>query len=63
MAAVFGGAGKWEQTKLLKEGVEILVATPGTFRVLFQMTDNRPLIHSPPNWTPTRADTKCRAAD
>jgi hypothetical protein len=29
VAAVFGGAGKWEQTKLLKEGCEILVATPG----------------------------------
>ena len=29
VAAIFGGAGKWEQTKLLKEGVEILVATPG----------------------------------
>ena len=31
MAAVFGGAGKWEQTKLLKDGCEILVATPGVF--------------------------------
>lgn len=27
---MFGGAGKWEQQKLLKEGCEILVATPGT---------------------------------
>jgi superfamily II DNA/RNA helicase len=29
--AVFGGAGKWEQQKLLKEGCEILVATPGNW--------------------------------
>jgi hypothetical protein len=29
VAEVCGGAGKWEQTKALKEGAEICVATPG----------------------------------
>jgi ATP-dependent RNA helicase DDX42 len=29
VCAVFGGAGKWEMQKALKEGPEIVVATPG----------------------------------
>ncbi|CAH0481757.1 unnamed protein product [Peronospora belbahrii] len=28
-AAVYGGAGKWEQVQALKKGVEVVVATPG----------------------------------
>lgn len=29
VCAVYGGAGKWEMQKALKEGPEIVVATPG----------------------------------
>ncbi|CAN0409400.1 unnamed protein product, partial [Discosporangium mesarthrocarpum] len=29
VCAVFGGAGKWEMQKALKEGPEMVVATPG----------------------------------
>lgn len=29
VCAVYGGAGKWEMQKVLKEGPEIVVATPG----------------------------------
>ncbi|KAE9087614.1 DEAD-box ATP-dependent RNA helicase 24 [Phytophthora fragariae] len=28
-AAIYGGAGKWEQVQALKKGVEVVVATPG----------------------------------
>eukprot|EP00644_Phytophthora_capsici_P002797 jgi/Phyca11/56588/gw1.55.166.1 len=28
-AAIYGGAGKWEQVQTLKKGVEVVVATPG----------------------------------
>ncbi|TDH67434.1 hypothetical protein CCR75_009392 [Bremia lactucae] len=28
-AAIYGGAGKWEQVQTLKKGVEVIVATPG----------------------------------
>lgn len=31
VCAVYGGIGKWEQTKALKAGCEIVVATPGRF--------------------------------
>ena len=29
MTCVYGGGSKWEQSKAVKEGCEILVATPG----------------------------------
>jgi ATP-dependent RNA helicase DDX42 len=31
VCAIFGGSGKWEMTKSLKEAPEIVVATPGRF--------------------------------
>ena len=31
VCAVYGGEGKWEQTRALKESPEIVVATPGRF--------------------------------
>jgi ATP-dependent RNA helicase DDX42 len=31
VCAIFGGSGKWEMTKALKESPEIVVATPGRF--------------------------------
>ena len=31
VCAIFGGSGKWEMTKALKEAPEIVVATPGRF--------------------------------
>lgn len=31
MVAVYGGGGKWEMSKALKEAPELVIATPGRF--------------------------------